>query len=198
MAENILAAACESETRKAAKRMRLEIYQSSQVPAPQQPRAAGMRGQPAVTPQTPSQASRGRRGILGVRGASVGRMCGVRSRHTGPAHLRSAASAVLSQAEQISCGPQVTALRPRDKGQDCRPSGSLALPSPSAGRAHRPGQAALPGLRSRHPLHLLTASLLLLPGPCVRQRRPQLQLPRLRGLGQQPAAPCFPPNRKSQ
>lgn len=31
MAENILAAACESETRKAAKRMRLEIYQSSQV-----------------------------------------------------------------------------------------------------------------------------------------------------------------------
>uniref|UniRef100_A0ABI0NVE2 Nucleolar protein 4 like n=1 Tax=Bos taurus TaxID=9913 RepID=A0ABI0NVE2_BOVIN len=30
MAENILAAACESETRKAAKRMRLEIYQSSQ------------------------------------------------------------------------------------------------------------------------------------------------------------------------
>ena len=33
MAENILAAACESETRKAAKRMRLEIYQSSQVPA---------------------------------------------------------------------------------------------------------------------------------------------------------------------
>lgn len=86
--------------------MRLEIYQSSQVPAPQQPRAAGMRGQPAVTPQTPSQASRGRRGILGVRGASVGRMCGVRSRHTGPAHLRSAASAVLSQAEQISCGPQ--------------------------------------------------------------------------------------------
>lgn len=33
MAENILAAACESETRKAAKRMRLEIYQSSQVRA---------------------------------------------------------------------------------------------------------------------------------------------------------------------
>ena len=33
MAENILAAACESETRKATKRMRLEIYQSSQVPA---------------------------------------------------------------------------------------------------------------------------------------------------------------------
>jgi len=32
MAENILAAACESETRKAAKRMRLEIYQTSQVP----------------------------------------------------------------------------------------------------------------------------------------------------------------------
>ncbi|XP_065777897.1 nucleolar protein 4-like isoform X2 [Muntiacus reevesi] len=32
MAENILAAACESETRKAAKRMRLEIYQSSQEP----------------------------------------------------------------------------------------------------------------------------------------------------------------------
>ncbi|XP_060983043.1 nucleolar protein 4-like isoform X3 [Dama dama] len=32
MAENILAAACESETRKAAKRMRLEIYQSSQDP----------------------------------------------------------------------------------------------------------------------------------------------------------------------
>lgn len=32
MAENILAAACESETRKAAKRMRLEMYQSSQVP----------------------------------------------------------------------------------------------------------------------------------------------------------------------
>lgn len=31
MAENILAAACESETRKAAKRMRLEIYQTSQV-----------------------------------------------------------------------------------------------------------------------------------------------------------------------
>ncbi|XP_042317849.1 nucleolar protein 4-like isoform X2 [Sceloporus undulatus] len=30
MAENILAAACESETRKAAKRMRLEIYQTSQ------------------------------------------------------------------------------------------------------------------------------------------------------------------------
>lgn len=30
MAENILVAACESETRKAAKRMRLEIYQSSQ------------------------------------------------------------------------------------------------------------------------------------------------------------------------
>ncbi|XP_052577495.1 nucleolar protein 4-like [Peromyscus californicus insignis] len=30
MAENILAAACESETRKAAKRIRLEIYQSSQ------------------------------------------------------------------------------------------------------------------------------------------------------------------------
>ena len=37
MAENILAAACESETRKAAKRMRLEIYQSSQVPARCQP-----------------------------------------------------------------------------------------------------------------------------------------------------------------
>lgn len=37
MAENILAAACESETRKAAKRMRLEIYQSSQVPAPPVP-----------------------------------------------------------------------------------------------------------------------------------------------------------------
>lgn len=34
MAENILAAACESETRKAAKRMRLEIYQSSQVLPP--------------------------------------------------------------------------------------------------------------------------------------------------------------------
>lgn len=33
MAENILAAACESETRKAAKRMRLEIYQTSQVGA---------------------------------------------------------------------------------------------------------------------------------------------------------------------
>ncbi|XP_033695715.1 nucleolar protein 4-like isoform X2 [Tursiops truncatus] len=32
MAENILAAACESETRKAAKRMRLEIYPSSQDP----------------------------------------------------------------------------------------------------------------------------------------------------------------------
>ncbi|XP_063152904.1 nucleolar protein 4-like isoform X2 [Candoia aspera] len=32
MAENILAAACESETRKAAKRMRLEIYQTSQDP----------------------------------------------------------------------------------------------------------------------------------------------------------------------
>lgn len=37
MAENILAAACESETRKAAKRMRLEIYPSSQVPARRQP-----------------------------------------------------------------------------------------------------------------------------------------------------------------
>lgn len=36
MAENILAAACESETRKAAKRMRLEIYQTSQVPHSQQ------------------------------------------------------------------------------------------------------------------------------------------------------------------
>ncbi|KAG9474654.1 hypothetical protein GDO78_004777 [Eleutherodactylus coqui] len=32
MAENILAAACESESRKAAKRMRLEIYQTAQVP----------------------------------------------------------------------------------------------------------------------------------------------------------------------
>ncbi|CAI9597161.1 unnamed protein product [Staurois parvus] len=31
MAENILAAACESESRKAAKRMRLEVYQTSQV-----------------------------------------------------------------------------------------------------------------------------------------------------------------------
>lgn len=37
MAENILAAACESETRKAAKRMRLEIYQPSQVPARRRP-----------------------------------------------------------------------------------------------------------------------------------------------------------------
>lgn len=36
MAENILAAACESETRKAAKRMRLEIYQTSQVPRSRQ------------------------------------------------------------------------------------------------------------------------------------------------------------------
>lgn len=45
MAENILAAACESETRKAAKRMRLEIYQSSQVPAyPQLPRRCSWRG----------------------------------------------------------------------------------------------------------------------------------------------------------
>lgn len=41
MAENILAAACESETRKAAKRMRLEIYQSSQVPAHCRPLSRG-------------------------------------------------------------------------------------------------------------------------------------------------------------
>ena len=46
MAENILAAACESETRKAAKRMRLEIYQSSQVPACCQ-LLGGVRGHPA-------------------------------------------------------------------------------------------------------------------------------------------------------
>lgn len=46
MAENILAAACESETRKAAKRMRLEIYQTSQVPCSRQEGARrGRRGE---------------------------------------------------------------------------------------------------------------------------------------------------------
>ncbi|XP_048338880.1 nucleolar protein 4-like, partial [Sphaerodactylus townsendi] len=43
MAENILAAACESETRKAAKRMRLEIYQTSQVRGPEAGRTSGAR-----------------------------------------------------------------------------------------------------------------------------------------------------------
>lgn len=53
MAENILAAACESETRKAAKRMRLEIYQSSQVCA----RSCWLRAKgshPLVIPSTPA------------------------------------------------------------------------------------------------------------------------------------------------
>lgn len=194
MAENILAAACESETRKAAKRMRLEIYQSSQVPALSSPGWQACHRPPA----RPG-------GSLGSEEPQWGG-CAVRS----PAHrpctppqcglgcfqLGRNRSAVAHR--DMSRVPQVTALGPRDKGQDCHPSGSLVLSSPSAGRAHRPGQAALPGLRSHHPLHLLTASLLLLPGPRVRQWRPQLQLPQLRGLGQQPAAPCLPPNRKSQ
>lgn len=72
MAENILAAACESETRKAAKRMRLEIYQSSQVRAPQQPWASGVGGAGAV---------------LRAERAAAGQMCKVQ--HQGPAHLGS-------------------------------------------------------------------------------------------------------------
>lgn len=48
MAENILAAACESETRKAAKRMRLEMYQTSQVPA-----CCQLPGAPSAAPQVP-------------------------------------------------------------------------------------------------------------------------------------------------
>lgn len=51
MAENILAAACESETRKAAKRMRLEIYQSSQV----RDHAGCSKGQrPLLIPRVPA------------------------------------------------------------------------------------------------------------------------------------------------
>jgi hypothetical protein len=53
MAENILAAACESETRKAAKRMRLEIYQSSQVLSHSQPQGGVVpEYQGQVIPQT--------------------------------------------------------------------------------------------------------------------------------------------------
>lgn len=58
MAENILAAACESETRKAAKRMRLEIYQSSQVPA-----TAATTG---AAPRQPGRAGAGRAGLRRV------------------------------------------------------------------------------------------------------------------------------------
>lgn len=93
-------------------------------------------------------------------------------------------------------GPLSTPLS-RKLGQGWLPLRFPSASLPPAGRAHSPGQAALPGLHSHHPFHLLTASLLL-PGPRVRQRWPQLQLPWLRGLGQQPAASCLPPNRKSQ
>ena len=243
MAENILAAACESETRKAAKRMRLEIYQSSQVPAHRRPRSRGCSQagghQPFQTlgPQVQrDQGEKSPRGRWSSReGSSDGRH-GEEPGHQGPADpglhpepegpgsifngvetdpicptercterggpgqdgQREGAVLQDTALGSRNSGATVLSTLSRDSSQGLLP---LWLPSaslPSAGRAHSPGQAALPGLLSHHPLHLLTASLLLLPGPRVCQWRPQLQLPRLWGLGQQPAAPCLPANRKSQ
>lgn len=99
MAENILAAACESETRKAAKRMRLEMYQTSQVPA-----CCQLPGAPSAAPQVPrprvqrEQAGRPQAGeVLGWAGRQ-------RSQHKGLADFRKASGLPLETQDGLQPG----------------------------------------------------------------------------------------------
>lgn len=92
--------------------MRLEIYQSSQVPAPQQPRAAGVRGRPAVMPQTPRLGRTPARpaGVQGVVKAGGGQSSepdGASVGHTGPARSGVWPPTVfLARLGQINSGPR--------------------------------------------------------------------------------------------
>lgn len=180
MAENILAAACESETRKAAKRMRLEIYQTSQV------RHWQLEVGKEQNWQCPVLGSKVFQKVLGAaeQNAVVCRASGDGNAGLDWPHCRHRAPGIPA----LSCWQQRTA----------KLLAGLGLCFPCAGRTDRSRQAALQRLHSHHPLLLLTASFILLPRPSLHQWKPELQLPWLRVPGGQPAAPRIPPDGQPQ
>lgn len=188
MAENILAAACESETRKAAKRMRLEIYQTSQVRCLWPEVGVGK-----IREVSEKFGKAFLKPFLKVRGLqNRATWCVLRFRPAGLGTLFCAGCAAAA-------GDQMSPRCPSHQPQ--RTAGLLAgvsLCFPCAGRTDRSRQAALQRLHSHHPLFLFTASFILLPRPGLHQWKPELQLPWLRVPGGQPAATRLPPDGQPQ